>query len=129
VSAKLSVLRASQRLLRPGGRLAFFTISSAAGLSPADRRRALAAGPPELDGPDVSDLLRRAGFADVSEVDVTADYLVTTRAWRAARLHHRDTVRPIDPAMYDERLAKGENAIEAIETGLLRRTLHTATAT
>jgi cyclopropane fatty-acyl-phospholipid synthase-like methyltransferase len=129
VSAKLSVLRASQRLLRRGGRLAFFTISSAAGLSPADRRRAVAAGPPELDGPHVSDLLRRAGFVAVREVDVTADYLTTTRAWRTARLRHRDTVRPIGPAMYDERLAKGERAIEAIESGLLRRTLHIAGAT
>lgn len=129
MSAKLSVLRASHRVLRHRGRLAFFTISSAAGLSLADRRRAVAAGPPELDGPDVPDLLRRAGFVDVSEIDVTGDYLATTRAWRAARLHHRDTARPVDPAMYDERLAKGDRAIEAIEAGLLRRTLHIACAT
>ena len=129
MSAKLSVLRASRHVLRPGGRLAFFTISSADGLSPIDRQRALVAGPPELDGPHVFDLIRRAGFTDVREVDVTADYLVTTRAWRAARLRHRDAVRPVDPKMYDERLAKGEDAIEAIEAGLLRRTLHVASAT
>ena len=129
MSAKLSVLRASHHVLRASGRLAFFTISSAGGLSPIDRQRALAAGPPELDGPYVSDLIRRAGFTDVHEVDVTADYLATTRAWRAARLRHRETVRPVDPKMYDERLAKGEDAIEAIEAGLLRRTLHIACAT
>lgn len=129
MSAKLSVLRASNGVLRPGGRLAFFTISNAAGLSLVDYRRAVAAGPPALDGPEVSDMLRRAGFCDVSEVDVTDEYLATTIAWRAARLRHRDTVRPIDPAMYDERLARGEEAIEAIEAGLLRRTLHIAVAT
>ena len=120
------MLRASARLLRPGGRLAFFTISIAAGLSAADHRRAVAAAPPEPDRPDLSDQLRRAGFVDVREEDVTADYLVTTRAWRTARLRHRDTVRPVDPAMFDDRLAKGERAIAAIEHGWLRRTLHVA---
>jgi len=123
------VLRASQHLLCPGGRLAFVTISIAAGLSPDDHRGAVAAAPPEPDRPDLSDQLRRAGFVDVREEDVTADYLDTTRAWRAARLRHRDTVRPIDPAMYDERLAKGELAIAAIEAGWLRRTLHVARTT
>jgi cyclopropane fatty-acyl-phospholipid synthase-like methyltransferase len=126
VRAKLSVLRAGRRLLRPGGRLAFFTISVADGLSAADRRRAAAAGPPSPDGPHLSDLLGRAGFTDVDEVDVTADYLTTSRAWLAARLRHRDAVRPVDPQMYDDRLDKGRASIAAIEDGLLRRSLHVA---
>ena len=120
------MLRASRRLLRSGGRLAFFTISIAGGLSDSDHRRAAAAGPPSPDGPDVSHLLERAGFADVREVDVTADYLTTARAWLAARLRHRDVVRPLDPEMYDGRLDQGRASIAAIEEGLLRRTLHIA---
>jgi hypothetical protein len=126
VRAKLSVLRASRRLLRPRGRLAFFTISIAAEVSAEDHRRAVAAGPPSPDGPRVSEMLARAGFTDVREVDVTADYLLTSRAWLAARLRHGDTVRPLDPDMYDGRLKQGRASISAIEDGLLRRTLHVA---
>lgn len=122
------MLRAGRRLLRPGGRLAFFTISIAGGLSRADHRRAAAAGPPSPDGPHVNELLDRAGFADIRAVDVTDDYLSTTRAWLSARLRHRDTVRPLDPQMYDARLDQGRASIAAIEDGLLRRTLHIACA-
>lgn len=120
------MLRASRRLLRPGGRLAFYTISIAEGLSAAEHRRAATAGPPAGDEPHLSQLLSRAGFTDVREVDVTAEYLATARAWFAARLRHRDQVRPLDPEMFDERIAKGRRSIPAIEAGLLRRTLHTA---
>lgn len=120
------MLRASRRLLRPGGRLAFFTISIAGGLSASDHRRAAAAGPPSPDGPRVSELLERAGFADIREVDVTGEFLITARAWLAARLRHRETVRPLDPKIYDDRLGHGEASIAAIGDGLLRRTLHMA---
>src|SRR4051812_40445042 len=117
--AKLSVLRACRRLLRTGGRLAFHTISVVPGLSRADHRRAVTAGPPAADSSDVGDLLRRARFTDVVERDVTADYLATTRAWRAARLRHRDVLRAVDPVAYDDRLAHGAEAIAATEDGLL----------
>jgi hypothetical protein len=120
------VLRASRKLLRAGGRLAFFTISIPAGLSDTDRRRAVAAGPPTPDGPRLSQMLGRAGFVHIREVDCTADFLTTARAWLAARLRHRETVRPLDPEMYDGRLAQGRASIAAIEDGLLRRNLYVA---
>ena len=120
------MLRASRRLLRSGGRLAFFTISIAGGLSEAEHRRAAAAGPPAPDGPRLSETLDRAGFADIREVDVTPDFLITARAWLAARLRHGDAVRPLDPEMYDGWLDQGKASIAAIEDGLLRRTLHIA---
>lgn len=122
------MLRASLRLLRPDGRLAFFTISIAGDLSVRDHQRAAASGPPSPDGPGVSKMLEHVGYADVREIDVTADYLTTARAWLAARLRHGDTVRPLDPEMFDARLAQGEASIAAIEDGLLRRTLHIARA-
>lgn len=128
MQAKLSVLRASRRLLRPGGRLAFLTISIAGDLSAADHRRAAAAGPPSPDGPHVSDMLHRAGYTDVAEQDVTDAYLTTARAWLTTRLRHRDAVRPLDPQMYDSRVAQGEASIAAIKDGLLHRTLHIARA-
>jgi hypothetical protein len=120
------VLRASNKLLRPGGRIAFHTISLSPGLSPADRRRASIAGPPAVDDQDGSGLLTRAGFTDVAAQDVTDAFLATTKAWRAARLRHRDLLRPLDPKVYDDRILHGEQAIEATEDGLLRRTLHVA---
>jgi hypothetical protein len=68
----------------------------------------------------------RAGIVNIREVDVTADFLVTARAWLAARLRHGETVRPLDPEMYDGRLDQGNASIAAIGDGLLRRTLHVA---
>lgn len=120
------MLRASRKLLRPGGRIAFHTISLTPGLSRADRRRASIAGPPAVDDRDSSDLLTRAGFVDVAAYDVTETYLATVKAWRKARLRHRDLLRPLDPQAFDDRILHGEQAIAAIEAGLLRRTLHVA---
>ena len=120
------MLRACRRLLRPGGRLAFFTIEVAPGLSRSDHRRAAAAGPPACAGPDIAELLARARFVDVVAEDRTSDYAATARAWLAARLRHRDEMRPHDPAAYDERIDRGRHAIPLIEAGLLRRALYVA---
>jgi hypothetical protein len=117
------VLRASKRLLRPDGRLAFLTIQVAQGLPAAAHRQAVSAGPPSVGTDDTGELLVRAGFADVYEEDATQAYLVTARRWREARLQYRDELRPLDPAGYDERMEHGAEAIEAIERGWLRRTL------
>jgi cyclopropane fatty-acyl-phospholipid synthase-like methyltransferase len=120
------VLRACARLLRPGGRLAFFTIEIATDLSPEQHRLAKAAGPPVAAGPDVAEQLRRARFVDVITEDRTADYLETARAWLTARVRHRDEIRPVDSAAYDNRIADGNRAIPLIERGLLRRRLYVA---
>ena len=122
------MLRACRRLLRPGGRLAFFTIHVAQGLSLADRRRAFSAVPVAAAGPDVGDLLRRARFEVVEETDLTSAYAQTARDWLAARLKHREELRPLDPATYDDRVARGRSLIPVIEAGLLRRSLYLARA-
>ena len=120
------MLRACRRLLLPGGRLAFFTIHVAQGLSLADRRRALGAAPAAAAGRDVGDLVRRARFEVVEETDLSAAYAQTARDWLDARLKHREQLRPLDPAMYDDRVARGRNVIPVIEAGLLRRSLFLA---
>ena len=120
------MLRACARLLRPSGRLAFFTIEIAADLSPEQHRLAKAAGPPVAAGPDIAEQLRRARLVDVIAEDRTADYLETARAWLAARVRHRDEIRPVDPAGYDNRVADGTKAIPMIEQGLLKRFLYVA---
>ena len=115
------------RLLRPGGRLAFTTIHTPGDLTRAQHRLAGVAGPPAVAGADPSGLLGRAGFTDVRTRDVTADYLATSTAWRAARLRHRDALRPLDPEVYDDRVERGAREAEALRAGLLRRTLYVAT--
>jgi cyclopropane fatty-acyl-phospholipid synthase-like methyltransferase len=120
------VLRACRRLLRPGGRLAFFTIEVAPDLPRDEHRRAASAGPAVCAGPDLAELLRRARFVDVVAEDRTTEYAATARAWLAARLRHRDEMRPHDPTAYDDRIARGREAIPVIEAGLLRRALYVA---
>jgi len=121
------VLRACRRLLRPGRRLAFFTIFVAPDLPAAPRRRAVATGPPFPHGSDLSGLLSRAGFAGVAASDLTSEYLDTTRAWQAAHERYADELRQASPTDFDDRIAEGRRAITAIEQGLLRRTLFVAT--
>ena len=115
-----------RKLLRPGGRHAFTTIHTPPDLSPAEHRMAGVSGPPAVAGADPAELLARAGFTDITAYDVTADYLATSTAWRAARVRHRDTLRPLDPEVYDDRLARGAAEARALQAGILRRSLYVA---
>ena len=118
------MLRACRRLLRPGGRTAFFTITVTEGLSPALHRRAVHQGPRAVASsrPQPA-LLRRAGFTDVVATDVTDDYLQTSEAWVAENERYRDELRPPDPEGYDQRLDDNRMGVAAIRDGLLRRWL------
>jgi hypothetical protein len=123
------VLRASRRVLRPAGRLAFHTIELPPGLSTSKRRRAISIGPPAVTvRTTYPGLLRSAGFVEIDEVDLTAEYLATQRRWLAATLRHDDALRA---ALGDDAVREGierrRRTIDAIEEGLLLRTLYTAT--
>lgn len=123
------MLRACARLLRPGGRTALFTITVAEGLDAAMHRRAARAGPRAVVSRyPTGDLLRRAGYVDVRELDVTEDYRRTAEGWLVQTEKHRDGLRVVDPAAYDERVTDLREAVAAITDGLLRRTLLVATA-
>ena len=103
--------------------MAYLTILIAPDLPARLHRQVAAAGPAVATTPDLADLTVRAGFSGVRVTDITADYLDTARGWLAARERHRDALRPLDPADYDDRVARGRAAITAIEQGLLRRSL------
>ncbi len=107
--------------------MGFATIRVVDGLTPQARKAAVAAGPPVPTGPGAAELAARAGFVDVEAHDVSADYLVTARAWLDARLALRDELRPLGPEEYDEKVADGRLAIAEIEAGRLARTLVVAT--
>ena len=115
-----------RKLLRPGGRHAFTTIHTPPDLTPMEHRLAGVSGPPAVAGADPVELLDKAGFTDIAAYDVTGDYLATSTAWRAARVRHRDTLRPLAPDVYDDRLSRGALEAKALRAGLLRRTLYVA---
>ncbi|GEL20250.1 hypothetical protein [Pseudonocardia asaccharolytica] len=119
------MLRASRRVLRPGGRTAFFTIHVAPGLSPAARRRAAEAGPPAVTSHgNYRNLMRSAGFVEVEEHDVTAAYLETARAWLRHVEDAADDLAAVEPpGLVADRLARRREVVAAIESGLLRRSL------
>jgi cyclopropane fatty-acyl-phospholipid synthase-like methyltransferase len=126
---KLTMLTATRRLLRPGGRTAFFTIHLPPHLSPAERRRAIEVGPPAVDsrGPDYMSLLRSAGFVEVEQIDVTAAYRSTHQAWlRHAHAMADELERAEPPGAFAQRVEEHLAAGAAIADGLLHRSLFTA---
>lgn len=128
MGAKLSVLRACRRLLRPGGRLAFYTIVISPGLSEADYRRARQAGPSAVASRrDHEAMLRAAGFTKVATADVTPDFLGTARAWLETQERYGPQLRvSVGEAPFEERQEESRALVAAIEGGLLRRALFVA---
>jgi cyclopropane fatty-acyl-phospholipid synthase-like methyltransferase len=125
---KLATLRATRSALRPGGRTAFTAIFPAAGLTAAESRRAIEAGPPNCGlRTSYPGLLRSAGFVDVEERDLTADYHATaTRKLEVAEHFAEGMIEMLGRQDYDEMQAERRSAVAAIEGGLLRRSLFIA---
>ena len=123
------MLRASRRVLRPRGRLAFHTIELPPELSASKRRRAISIGPPAVTvRTTYLGLLRSAGFAEIDAVDLTAEYLATQQRWLAATLWHEEGLRStLGDDTVREGIERRRRTVDAIEEGLLLRTLYTAT--
>ena len=126
---KLALLRGCHRLLRAGGRLAFTTIHVAPDLDAARHRRAVQAGPWQVGTRrPYPELVVQAGFTDVADIDVTEDYARTQRAWFEANESRADEVRRLTTeSEFATEQADRRFAQAAIEDGLLRRSLITAT--
>jgi hypothetical protein len=116
-------------VLRPGGRTAFYTIHLAAGLTPAQRRRAARASAPAVPAArPYEGLLATAGFTQISRADCTAEFAATAQAW----LSEWDASFAALAALYGEqtvaeRQRKRRAQLRAIRDGLLARSLFTAT--
>lgn len=120
------MLRACGRLLKPGGRLAFYTIFIPPGLSDRDYRRALRLDRAAIGSRkrEQQELLRSAGFVEISETDVTAEFLRISRAWLEARDRHAAGLRESEGhTQFEQKQAEARGQIEAIEAGLMRRSL------
>lgn len=112
------MLRACRHLLQPGGRLAGYSI-----WAPDGEARAVELGPSEvLADTTPVDLHRRAGFAEVTEYDVTAEFRVTCEALLAAgrSLSATTTEERLLPALAEE-VDRKESDLQGIVEGLLRR--------
>jgi hypothetical protein len=123
------VLRACRTTLKPGGRIAFFTIQPRPGLDPRRRRKANALGPPAVAVPTSYDsLLRSAGFREVAAVDVTAEYRACQLRWMDAMARYEGPLRDsMGDEMFDERAVKRRQTLSAIDAGLLSRFRYSAT--
>jgi hypothetical protein len=117
------VLRASRQLLRPGGRIAYFTIHPAPGLDPRQRRRAHRDGPAGVASHlSQRELLERAGFLDVDEADCTAEFGSVSQAWiEQFERHHDALAELLGAAELEQRQAERRIQLRAIHDGLLRR--------
>jgi hypothetical protein len=124
------VLRACRRILRPGGRTAFFTIFVSPGLSKRDHRRAVRLGPRAVaSNRPQSGLVAAAGFTEVEDIDVTGEFLETARRWlRFSRQSEPALRESLGDDVVDEQLADRTDMVAGIEQGLLRRSLLVAIA-
>jgi hypothetical protein len=123
------VLRASRRLLRPGGRTAFFTIHPTPGLPPHRQRRAHRDGPVAVASHlTARELLERAGFVDIEETDCTPEFATVAQAWLDQCEDHRDALAELQGAdAFEQRQTERRIQLAAVRDGLLRRSLLLAT--
>ena len=116
-------------MLRPGGRVAYYVIHATPDLSRAAYDTAVALGPPFVGSRlDPVAAIRKVGFSDVVQVDVTDDFLRLCVAMRDTQLRYETKLRAeLGDVPYDDACAKQERHIEGIQTGVLRRSLMVGT--
>ncbi len=122
---KLSVLRASHRVLKPAGRLGAAVITVGEGLSPVERVEALTVGPDHVDaGGGYLDLMHAAGFTAVSLIDVSDGYRETLAAWIREWDREATALRALlGQNEFEGRQVRRRRALAAAERGLLQRWL------
>ncbi len=106
--------------------MAFFTLHIPLDISPAVYRRLVRKRQPGVahHKHEYIEMLNSAGFVDVSDTDVTAEFLRIKRSWFLAREQRAGALRekegPKEFASYQD---SQQSEITAIEDGLLRRSL------
>ena len=81
-------------MLKPGGRIAYYNIFIAEDLPPESRRKVASSGWQEAYTPARQQgLLRSAGFTNIRETDVTAEYLRVAQALYDANMRRARSLR------------------------------------
>jgi ubiquinone/menaquinone biosynthesis C-methylase UbiE len=118
-----AALEECRRVLAPGGIMVFTVISIVPGLSPTDREKAAASGPPFVaaDAP-YPDLLLEAGWKIVERTDVTKRFAETLHAVYHKETRHAQSLRDVigDEALADK-MGRRQRAIAGVDNGLLQR--------
>ena len=122
------MLRACARLLRHGGRTAFFTIHAAPGLTVSQRRLVSRHGPPAVASRRAHrQLLEAAGFDEITETDYSDEFVTVTQGWIDQWDLHRGAMEAIwgvDQVKVRQRARRGY--LRTVGAGLMRRSLFTA---
>ena len=122
------MLRACARLLRPGGRTAFFTIHASPGLTASQRRLVSRHGPPAVAGRRTHhELLEAAGFNEIAETDCSDEFATVTQGWIDQWDLHRGAMEAIWGADHvKDRQRRRRGYLRTVRAGLMRRSLFTA---
>ncbi len=119
------MLRECHRVLKPGGRIAGYTIHTPDGLSRGDKQRAAELGPSEVGAAaPLEDLARSAGLSVMLQEDVTAGFRATCDAIIQARTQLEDALCVEEGhEVYEEEQQKKRSMLGGIDEGLLFRSL------
>ena len=122
------MLRACARLLRPGGRTAFFTIHAAPCLTVSQRRRVSRHGPPAVASRRVHrELLEAAGFDEITETDYSDEFVTVTQGWIDQWDLHHSELEALWGVDHVKDRQRGRRAyLRLVRAGLMRRSLFTA---
>lgn len=122
---KLAVLQACRDVIHPDGKMVFAVILIAPDLAAASCQQALAGGPTFIETPDIyPSLLRRAGWAVTDHIDLTAQYLASTRRVLEEELARADDLEHLLGANETSQMLDRRRAtVSALEQGLIRREL------
>ncbi len=130
LAEKRAVLEACRGVIRGGGPMVFSVICVAPGLSRTDHGRAVENGPAYIESEtDYPTLLARTGWTLREVQDVTVEFAASCHRQIRADKDHKEALEPfLGATEYAARQAEWRSKVSAIEDGLLRRELFTATA-
>ena len=122
------MLRACAKVLRPGGRTAFFSIHAAPGLTVSQRRLVSRHGPPAIASRRTHrQLLEAAGFDEITETDCSDEFIKVTQGWIDQWDLHRGAMEAIwGVDVVKDRQRRRRGYLQTVRAGLMRRSLFTA---
>ena len=115
-------------MLKPGGRLAFYTIVIAPEVHGERRARARRDGPPAVGSRmSYGRMLALAGFSEVDMTDVTSEFRRASDAWLKGTFRYEEELRAAHgDAEYNRRLPGWQAHAGAVADGLLERAMFVA---